>query len=259
MLKTPEPAADQRVGNLGHLLEELVGGAWRDRSHGHERDHPALCRAARQRHRPLHPGQPRARREDGLEAKSELVGQADRKCRRGGVHPDPATPRPASPRCFRARSTGWIRCRSTIRRGSTPIRAREVLAGPEIRTIFLGMDQTRDELGHSNVKGKNPFKDVRVRKAFYQAIDEEAINKKVMRGQATPTALMIAPSLCSRYRRISIGSPSIPRLRRSCSPRPAIPTVSKCRWTARTIATSTTSRSVRRSSACWRGSGSRST
>src|SRR6202042_927794 len=56
---------------------------------------------------------------------------------------------------------------------------------------------SRDELGHSSVKGKNPFKDVRVRKAFYQAIDEEAINKKVMRGQATPTALMIAPSLFS--------------------------------------------------------------
>ena len=73
----------------------------------------------------------------------------------------------------------------------------EVLAGPEVRTIFLGMDQTRDELGHSSVKGKNPFKDVRVRKAFYQAIDEDAINKKVMRGQATPTAVMIAPSLFS--------------------------------------------------------------
>ena len=75
--------------------------------------------------------------------------------------------------------------------------ATEVLAGPEIRTIFLGMDQSRDELGHSSVKGKNPFKDVRVRKAFYQAIDEDAINKKVMRGQATPSALMIAPSLFS--------------------------------------------------------------
>jgi len=71
------------------------------------------------------------------------------------------------------------------------------MAGPEIRTIFLGMDQSRDELGHSSVKGKNPFKDVRVRKAFYQAIDEDAINKKVMRGQATPSALMIAPSLFS--------------------------------------------------------------
>ncbi len=74
----------------------------------------------------------------------------------------------------------------------------EVMAGPEARTIFLGMDQLRDELGHSSVKGKNPFKDVRVRKAFYQAIDEDAIVKKVMRGQATSTALMIAPSLFAR-------------------------------------------------------------
>jgi peptide/nickel transport system substrate-binding protein len=73
----------------------------------------------------------------------------------------------------------------------------QVLAGPEIRTIFLGFDHRRPELGHSSVKGKNPFQDVRVRKAFYQAIDEEAIKTKVMRGLATPAALMIAPSLYS--------------------------------------------------------------
>src|SRR5215831_10614155 len=42
-----------------------------------------------------------------------------------------------------------------------------VMTGPELRTIFLGMDQTRDELLYSNVKGKNPFKDVRVREAFF--------------------------------------------------------------------------------------------
>ena len=70
-----------------------------------------------------------------------------------------------------------------------------VLQGPELRTIFLGMDQKRDELLFSNVKGKNPFKDVRVRRAFYQAIDEDAIAKKVMRGAATPSGLMVAPSV----------------------------------------------------------------
>ncbi len=70
-----------------------------------------------------------------------------------------------------------------------------VMTGPEIRTIFLGMDQLRDELLFSNVKGKNPFKDVRVREAFYKAIDIELIKTRVMRGLSTPSALMIAPQL----------------------------------------------------------------
>jgi peptide/nickel transport system substrate-binding protein len=72
-----------------------------------------------------------------------------------------------------------------------------VLTGPELRTIFIGMDQGRDELLYSNIKGKNPFKDIRVREAFYKAIDVELIKSRVMRGLSTPTALMIAPSLFS--------------------------------------------------------------
>jgi peptide/nickel transport system substrate-binding protein len=70
-----------------------------------------------------------------------------------------------------------------------------VLQGPELRTIFLGMDQKRDELQFSSVKGKNPFKDKRVRQAFYQAIDIEAIKARVMRGAATPTAIMVGPGV----------------------------------------------------------------
>jgi peptide/nickel transport system substrate-binding protein len=70
-----------------------------------------------------------------------------------------------------------------------------VQTGPELRTIFLGMDQTRDELLYSNVKGKNPFKDIRVREAFYKTIDVELIKTRVMRGLSTPSALMIAPQL----------------------------------------------------------------
>lgn len=70
-----------------------------------------------------------------------------------------------------------------------------VMQGPELRTIFLGMDQKRDELQFSSVKGKNPFKDVRVRRAFYQAIDIEAIKARVMRGASAPTALMVGPGI----------------------------------------------------------------
>ncbi|WP_291677783.1 ABC transporter substrate-binding protein [Bosea sp. (in: a-proteobacteria)] len=71
----------------------------------------------------------------------------------------------------------------------------QVLTGPELRTIFLGFDQTRDELLESSVKGKNPFKDPKVRQAFYQAIDIETIKSRVMRGLSTPSPLMIAPEL----------------------------------------------------------------
>ena len=70
-----------------------------------------------------------------------------------------------------------------------------VMTGPELRTIFLGMDQKRDELLYSSVKGKNPFKDRRVRQAFYQAIDIEGIKKTVMRGASNPSALMVGPGI----------------------------------------------------------------
>jgi peptide/nickel transport system substrate-binding protein len=69
-----------------------------------------------------------------------------------------------------------------------------IVDGPENRIIFIGMDQGRDELLYSSVKGKNPFKDQRVRQALYQAVDEESIKTKLMRGQAAPTgATMVSP------------------------------------------------------------------
>lgn len=71
----------------------------------------------------------------------------------------------------------------------------KVLQGPEVRTIYLGFDQRRDELKYSSVKGKNPFKDPLVRKAIYTAIDIEAIQKRVMRGASVPTALIVAKEL----------------------------------------------------------------
>src|SRR5215471_15390600 len=38
-----------------------------------------------------------------------------------------------------------------------------VMTAPEIRTLFIGMDMTRDELLFSKTECKNPFKDIRVR------------------------------------------------------------------------------------------------
>ena len=71
----------------------------------------------------------------------------------------------------------------------------KILEGMENRTIFLGMDQNRDELLYSSVKGKNPFKDKRVREAFQSAIDVNAIKTQVMRGLSVPTAVMYAPQV----------------------------------------------------------------
>ena len=70
-----------------------------------------------------------------------------------------------------------------------------VLEGPETRIVYLGMDQERNELVESSVKGKNPFKDKRVREAIYRSIDVDAIKRTVMRGQSFPTALMVAPGI----------------------------------------------------------------
>ncbi|MEP9350525.1 ABC transporter substrate-binding protein [Xanthobacter sp. KR7-225] len=71
----------------------------------------------------------------------------------------------------------------------------KVLKGSELRTMFLNMDQKRDELHTSDVKGKNPFKDKRVRQAIYQAIDMEAIKDRIMGGTSHVAGTMIAPGI----------------------------------------------------------------
>src|SRR6185503_11670237 len=71
----------------------------------------------------------------------------------------------------------------------------KILDGAEVRTIFIGMDQFSDELKYSNIKGKNPFKDIRVRKALNMAVDREAIRRVTMRGLSVPGALMIPPGV----------------------------------------------------------------
>ena len=59
-----------------------------------------------------------------------------------------------------------------------------VVSAPEARTMYLGMDQWRDQIIESSVEG-NPFLDLRVRQAFAHAINAEAIIDRVMQGQAT--------------------------------------------------------------------------
>ena len=70
----------------------------------------------------------------------------------------------------------------------------KVQSTPQMRTIFLGMDQAADELRSGNT-GDNPFKKKEVRQALYQAIDIEAIKKKVMRGDSEPAGIITFPGV----------------------------------------------------------------
>ena len=45
------------------------------------------------------------------------------------------------------------------------------------------------------MKGRNPFKDLRVRRAVYHAINIDLIAQKVLRGQATPTGAFLSPAV----------------------------------------------------------------
>jgi peptide/nickel transport system substrate-binding protein len=70
-----------------------------------------------------------------------------------------------------------------------------VVEGPEIRTIFLAMDTFRDELLYSDVRGRNPLRDLRVRQALYHAIDIQAIHRTTMRGQSIVTGTFFPPQV----------------------------------------------------------------
>ncbi|WP_455553461.1 ABC transporter substrate-binding protein [Comamonas kerstersii] len=65
--------------------------------------------------------------------------------------------------------------------------------GPENRSIFLGLNVGAAELKSSNVKGKNPLADPKVREAIELAIDRDAIKRSVMRGLSNPSGVMAPP------------------------------------------------------------------
>jgi peptide/nickel transport system substrate-binding protein len=71
----------------------------------------------------------------------------------------------------------------------------KILDGPEVRTMFLVLDSGSPELKYSNVKGKNPFADKRVRQALSMVIDREAIKRNTMRGLSIPAGILVAPGV----------------------------------------------------------------
>jgi peptide/nickel transport system substrate-binding protein len=68
-----------------------------------------------------------------------------------------------------------------------------LLETSDIGMQYLTFDQFRDELQFADVKGRNPFKDVRVRRAVYHAIDIDLIVQKALRGLARPSGSFVSP------------------------------------------------------------------
>lgn len=71
----------------------------------------------------------------------------------------------------------------------------EVVTKPSLNTIYMVLNVGANELPSSDVKGKNPLQDIKVREAIYRGIDVEAIQKKIMQGTSKPAALMIGPGI----------------------------------------------------------------
>jgi peptide/nickel transport system substrate-binding protein len=63
----------------------------------------------------------------------------------------------------------------------------------DIGTQYLLLDQHRTELPGSGLTGRNPFKDVRVRRAVLLAIDTDLIVRQVLRGEGTSTGSHVSP------------------------------------------------------------------
>jgi peptide/nickel transport system substrate-binding protein len=67
----------------------------------------------------------------------------------------------------------------------------KIETGAEHRTMYLSFDVARNELLYASVKGRNPFQDQHVRTAIALTIDRDALQKKVLRGAAVPTASLV--------------------------------------------------------------------
>jgi peptide/nickel transport system substrate-binding protein len=68
-----------------------------------------------------------------------------------------------------------------------------IVSTDDIGTQYFALDQHSAELAGSDVKGRNPFKDLRVRRALQLAIDTDLIARQVLRGEATVTGSFVSP------------------------------------------------------------------
>ncbi len=70
-----------------------------------------------------------------------------------------------------------------------------VAEAPGLRTFWLGFNQGLDELPGSDVRGRNPFRDRRVREAVYRAVDIDEVIRDGLGGGAAPAGVIVAPGV----------------------------------------------------------------
>jgi peptide/nickel transport system substrate-binding protein len=66
---------------------------------------------------------------------------------------------------------------------------------PKLQTFFFGLDQGSAELRSSDIKGRNPFEDKRVRQAVAHAIDMGRALRPLMRELFIPAGMLITPGV----------------------------------------------------------------
>lgn len=69
----------------------------------------------------------------------------------------------------------------------------DVRTAPQNRVIFFGLNVGDDDLTSDSVDGANPLADIRVRQAINAAINRDAIQQVVMRGQSQPAGMISPP------------------------------------------------------------------
>ena len=71
----------------------------------------------------------------------------------------------------------------------------KIVTSKEVRTVFFGFDLKSDTLRYGSGVADNPFKDIRVRKAVYQAINAEGIQRQIMRGKSALAGSIYPPMI----------------------------------------------------------------
>jgi peptide/nickel transport system substrate-binding protein len=86
---------------------------------------------------------------------------------------------------------------------------------PKLLTMFFGLDQGSAELRSSNLKGRNPFTDKRVRQAMAHAIDIDSILRPLMHKMFAPAGMVVSPGVNGYSAELDQTTPYEPELARA--------------------------------------------